>query len=68
MTTGWDEAQTGAEPAKTDEACARTRTETAHDAGLSPSDAVASLPALRGAECLASQPPEWPEKAIYVYI
>ncbi|GEM_PF-2277706 len=67
MTTGWGEAQSRAEHSEASGAHAPARTETADTAG-SASNAFASLPASSGAEGLLSQPPEWPEKAIYVYI
>ena len=67
MTTGWGEAQTCAETSEAGGAFAPARTDTADDAVIA-SDACATLPASRGVEGLPSQPPEWPEKAIYVYI
>ena len=67
MTTGWGEAQTGAETSEPSGAFAPARTDAAHDAGIA-SDAFASLPASRGVEGLPSQTPEWPEKAIYIYL
>ena len=67
MTTGWGEAQTGAETKEAGGAFAPARTETADDVRIA-SDAFATFPAPRGMEGLPTHLPEWPEKAIYVYL
>lgn len=67
MTTGWGEAHTCAKTAEPGGAFAPARTETADNAEIA-SDACASFPPPSGVEGLPSQLPEWPEKAIYVYL